>query len=111
VRETPPARADIQSAARHYIWPQLTRAEVEAGVPQVLTAGAGVRVQTADGTEYLDLMSTVSRASALGYGEERIASALRHADVPTRSEMERLAAQVHGLSVQVNNLVEELRKK
>jgi len=49
---------------------------VQAGVPQVLTAGAGVRVQTADGTEYLDLMSTVSRASALGYGEERIASAV-----------------------------------
>jgi adenosylmethionine-8-amino-7-oxononanoate aminotransferase len=76
VRETPPARADIKSAARHYIWPQLTRAEVDAGVPQVLTAGAGVRVQAADGTEYLDLMSTVSRASALGYGEERIASAV-----------------------------------
>jgi adenosylmethionine-8-amino-7-oxononanoate aminotransferase len=76
VRETPSAAADIQSAARHYIWPQLTRAEVEAGVPQVLTTGAGVRVQTADGTEYLDLMSTVSRASALGYGEERIASAV-----------------------------------
>jgi polyhydroxyalkanoate synthesis repressor PhaR len=43
--------------------------------------------------------------------EERIAVALQHAGVPTRSEIERLAAQVHGLSVQVNNLVEELRKK
>ncbi|HVA25657.1 MAG TPA: polyhydroxyalkanoate synthesis regulator DNA-binding domain-containing protein [Chloroflexota bacterium] len=43
--------------------------------------------------------------------EERIATALRHADVPTRSEMERLSAQVHGLSVQINNLVEELRKR
>jgi polyhydroxyalkanoate synthesis repressor PhaR len=43
--------------------------------------------------------------------EERIATALRRAKVPTRDEMERLAAQVHGLSVQVNNLIEELRKK
>jgi polyhydroxyalkanoate synthesis regulator phasin len=43
--------------------------------------------------------------------EERITLALQHAGVPTRSEIERLAAQVHGLSVQVNNLVEELRKK
>ena len=43
--------------------------------------------------------------------QERLASALQQAGVPTRSEMERLAAQVHGLSVQVNNLVEELRRK
>ncbi|HLY66610.1 MAG TPA: phasin family protein, partial [Chloroflexota bacterium] len=43
--------------------------------------------------------------------EERIAVALKRAKVPTRDEMERLAAQVHGLSVQVGNLVEELRKK
>ncbi|HEX6512805.1 MAG TPA: polyhydroxyalkanoate synthesis regulator DNA-binding domain-containing protein [Chloroflexota bacterium] len=43
--------------------------------------------------------------------EERIASALQHAGVPTQDQFERLAAQVHGLTVQVNNLVEELRRK
>jgi len=72
VRGTPTAAA----SAAHYIWPQLTRAEVEAGVPRVLTSGSGVRVKTAEGSEYLDLMSTVSRASSLGYGEERIADAV-----------------------------------
>jgi polyhydroxyalkanoate synthesis repressor PhaR len=43
--------------------------------------------------------------------EERIAEALKKAKVPTRDEIERLAAQIHGLSVQVGNLVEEVRKK
>ena len=43
--------------------------------------------------------------------EERISSALKRANIPTREEMERLAAQVHGLNVQVGNLVEELRRQ
>jgi adenosylmethionine-8-amino-7-oxononanoate aminotransferase len=68
---------DIRSVAReHYIWPQLPRDEVDAGVPQLLRDGEGVRVRTVEGDEYLDLMSTVSRASSFGYGEERIARAV-----------------------------------
>ena len=46
-----------------------------------------------------------------GLNEERLASALKAAKVPTRDEFERLAAQVHGLTVQIGNLVEELRAK
>jgi putrescine---pyruvate transaminase len=77
VGERPLAATDIHSTARdHYIWPQLSRAEVAGGVPQLLSDGDGVRVRTVDGDEYLDLMSTVSRASSLGYGEERIARAV-----------------------------------
>jgi putrescine---pyruvate transaminase len=74
----PSAGADAlrEAARRHYIWPQLTREQVDEGVPQLLAEGDGVRVRTVDGTEYLDLMSTVSRASALGYGEQRIARAV-----------------------------------
>jgi adenosylmethionine-8-amino-7-oxononanoate aminotransferase len=71
-----PPRSAAETAREHYIWPQLTREEVDRGVPQLLTSGEGVRVRTVDGTEYLDLMSTVSRASALGYGQERIARAV-----------------------------------
>jgi putrescine aminotransferase len=68
---------DIEQAARQfYVWPQLTREEIDGHVPHLLTEGRGVRVRTVDGTEYLDLMSTVSRASALGYGQERIARAV-----------------------------------
>jgi putrescine aminotransferase len=74
--QTRDAAAVRAAAARHYIWPQLSHAEVAAGKPQLLTAGDGVRVRTVEGDEYLDLMCTVSRASALGYGEERIARAV-----------------------------------
>jgi putrescine---pyruvate transaminase len=66
----------MKVATRNYVWPQLSRAEIESGRPMVLREGDGVRVRTADGDEYLDLMSTVSRASSLGYGEERIARAV-----------------------------------
>jgi polyhydroxyalkanoate synthesis repressor PhaR len=52
-----------------------------------------------------------SRGDVDAVVEERIATALNQAGVPTRDELQRLAAQVHGLSVQVNNLVEEIRKK
>jgi putrescine---pyruvate transaminase len=76
-REREQVATDVYSVAReHYIWPQLTRAELDAGAAQVLTGGSGVRVRTAEGSEYLDLMSTVSRASSLGYGDERIAQAV-----------------------------------
>jgi adenosylmethionine-8-amino-7-oxononanoate aminotransferase len=75
--ENRPAAADVRATAKeHYIWPQLSRSEVDEGVPQLLAEGDGVRVKTVEGDEYLDLMSTVSRASSLGYGEERIASAV-----------------------------------
>jgi adenosylmethionine-8-amino-7-oxononanoate aminotransferase len=71
------ADGGLQRMAReHYIWPQLSRADVDAGVPVIFSTGQGVRVTTADGTEYVDLMSTVSRASTLGYGEERIVDAV-----------------------------------
>jgi adenosylmethionine-8-amino-7-oxononanoate aminotransferase len=77
VEERSPGASEIYSSAtEHYIWPLLSRAEVAGGVPQLLRDGDGVRVRTVDGDEYLDLMSTVSRASSLGYGEERIARAV-----------------------------------
>jgi adenosylmethionine-8-amino-7-oxononanoate aminotransferase len=70
-------RSPLHATARHhYIWPQLTRAEVRGGAPQILAEGDGVRVRTVDGEEFLDLMSTVSRASSLGYGDERMARAI-----------------------------------
>jgi putrescine aminotransferase len=67
----------IDEAARNrYIWPLVSRADVDAGVPRILTEGDGVRIRDLDGSEYLDLMSTTSRASSLGYSQERIAGAV-----------------------------------
>ncbi|MDQ6820349.1 MAG: aminotransferase class III-fold pyridoxal phosphate-dependent enzyme [Actinomycetota bacterium] len=75
--QTRPAALHVRcAAAEHYIWPQLSRLQIAEGFPQLLSEGEGVRVRTVEGDEYLDLMSTVSRASALGYGEERIARAV-----------------------------------
>lgn len=73
------ARHEAYAVARdHYVWPQLTHAEIEAGVPVIFASGEGVLVRTVDGDEYIDLMSTVSRASTLGYGEKRIIDAVGH---------------------------------
>jgi polyhydroxyalkanoate synthesis repressor PhaR len=43
--------------------------------------------------------------------EERISAALKRANIPTRDEVQRLAAQIHSLTTQVGDLVEELRKQ
>jgi len=51
------------------------------------------------------------RGGSDGLVQEQLVQALKEAGVPTRSEFERLAAQVHGLNVQVANLVEELRAR
>jgi putrescine aminotransferase len=71
------ATATRDKSRDHYIWPLLSKDEVRAGIPQILTEGSGVRVRTIEGDELLDLTSTVSRASALGYRQEAIAEAVQ----------------------------------
>ena len=51
------------------------------------------------------------RGGSDGLVQEQLVQALKEARLPTRDEFERLAAQVHGLNVQVGNLVEELRAR
>lgn len=72
------SKADaLRSASmQNYLWPIITRETVEAGTPLILSEGDGVRVRTIEGDEYVDLMSTTSRASTLGYSQERIAQAV-----------------------------------
>jgi len=50
------------------------------------------------------------RGDAAGLVEERIVGAIKRADVPTRDEFNRLLAQLHSLSVQLNAVLDELRK-
>ncbi len=67
----------LKTASRaNYLWPLISLEEIEDGTPLILTEGDGVRVRTVDGDEYIDLMSTTSRASTLGYSQERIARAV-----------------------------------
>ena len=76
-RTVPLSGRDAYSAAREfYIWPRVPRADVEAGFPLIFEEGKGVHLRDVEGNEYLDLMSSSTRASALGYGDERMVSAI-----------------------------------
>ena len=76
-RATPRSGRDAYANAREfYIWPRVPRADVDAGFPLIFDEGGGVHLRDVDGNDYLDLMSSSTRASALGYGDERMASAI-----------------------------------
>jgi len=59
-----------------YIWPLISKDQVAKDGAMVLSHGEGSRVTDASGTEYLDLSSGITRASALGYGNTEIADAV-----------------------------------
>ncbi len=76
-RVTPRSGHDAYNTAQEfYIWPRVPRADVDAGFPLIFEDGGGVQLRDVEGNEYLDLMSSSTRASALGYGDERMASAI-----------------------------------
>lgn len=60
-----------------YIWPLFSKAQIAAEGPMILVEGSGSRVTDIMGRTYLDLSSSVSRASALGYGVEAVAAAVQ----------------------------------
>ena len=68
--------ATYEAARRFYIWSVLSDDDLESGFPLLLADGEGSCVRDVDGNEYIDLTSTVSRASVLGYGEKRVADAV-----------------------------------
>ncbi len=69
--------SSLRDASRsNYLWSLVEPAEVDEGTTLILAEGEGVHVKTIEGDRYLDLMSTVSRASSLGYSQERIARAV-----------------------------------
>jgi 4-aminobutyrate aminotransferase-like enzyme len=69
----PSGRADSdhlrEAADRHYIWQSIPRAEVE---PLILATGQGVTVTDVDGNCFIDLTSSGSRASTLGYRQPEV---------------------------------------
>jgi putrescine---pyruvate transaminase len=70
------SEAIYEAAKRLYIWPVIPRDQLDSDFPLILTEGDGARLRDVDGNEYLDLTGTVSRASALGYGDRRMADAV-----------------------------------
>jgi adenosylmethionine-8-amino-7-oxononanoate aminotransferase len=71
-----PAATIWEAAHRNYLWPVLSKEELDSGLPLLLASGRGVRVKDVEGREYLDLTSTVSRVSTLGYAEPRMVEAV-----------------------------------
>jgi adenosylmethionine-8-amino-7-oxononanoate aminotransferase len=63
-------------ALEHCIFPLIQTDEVRRDGPRIYVRGEGVRLTDADGHEYLDMMSSHTRANSLGYGNKEIASAV-----------------------------------
>jgi putrescine---pyruvate transaminase len=68
---------DLTKISRAHLMFQLTtRDDLEAEGPTVLVKGDGVRITDQYGKTYLDMMSAVTRAASLGYGNKEIAQAM-----------------------------------
>ena len=73
----PGSRAEINKddlvaeALEHCMFPLATVEEVHRNGPKIYVRGEGVRLTDIDGREYLDMMSSHTRANSLGYGKSR----------------------------------------
>lgn len=66
----------VAEALEHCVFP-LTQVEaLQRDGPKVYVRGEGVRLTDIDGHEYLDMMSSHTRANSLGYGNAEIAAAV-----------------------------------
>src|SRR5579871_6268253 len=64
------------SAREHFFWPLLTRTKLDEQRPLIMKAGKDSRVTDVEGHEFVDLTSSLTRASALGYGRPDIIAAI-----------------------------------
>jgi adenosylmethionine-8-amino-7-oxononanoate aminotransferase len=71
--------SDIKHAAEeHYTWSVFSKEVIEKELPPIIfTHGEGVRLTDVDGNTYIDLTSSITRASSLGYGQTSIVDAVR----------------------------------
>jgi adenosylmethionine-8-amino-7-oxononanoate aminotransferase len=72
----PNARDLMAEAMAHCVFPLAQMEEVRRDGPTVYVQGEGVRLTDADGRQYLDMMSSHTRANSLGYGNQEIAAAV-----------------------------------
>ena len=66
----------IAEAIEHCVFPLAAVEDVQRDGPKVYVRGEGVRITDIDGREYLDMMSSHTRANSLGYGNAEIAAAV-----------------------------------
>lgn len=65
-----------QDAFEHYLFPLATKEDLHNDGPMIFESAKGLELTDAGGKTYLDMMSTQTRASSLGYGQDRIAKAI-----------------------------------
>jgi putrescine---pyruvate transaminase len=63
-------------ALAHCIFPLIDVEEVRREGPRIYASGEGVKLTDVEGNEYLDMMSSHTRANSLGYGNKEIATAV-----------------------------------
>jgi putrescine aminotransferase len=66
----------IAEAIEHCVFPLAEVEDVQRDGPKVYVRGEGVRITDINGREYLDMMSSHTRANSLGYGNAEIAAAV-----------------------------------
>ena len=66
----------VAEAFEHCIFPLAPMDEVRREGPKIYVRGDGVRITDMEGREYLDMMSSHTRANSLGYGNAEIAAAV-----------------------------------
>jgi len=72
-----PTAADLtQTAFDHCVFPLVPTEEVRREGPHIYVRGEGVRIWDVEGRDYLDMMSSHTRANSLGYGNREIAAAV-----------------------------------
>lgn len=65
-----------REAWEHVVFPIMPVEEVRATGPRIWASGEGVRVTNVHGRTYLDMMSAMTRANSLGYGNAEVADAV-----------------------------------
>jgi len=75
IREADSAELTAE-ALKHCIFPLALAEDVQRDGLNIYTQGDGVRLTASDGREYLDMMSSHTRANTLGYGNAEVAAAV-----------------------------------
>ncbi len=70
------AREIKQQALEHHIFGLANRQQLQEEGPFIFASAEGITVTDIDGNQYLDMMSTLTRANSVGYGREEIARAV-----------------------------------
>ena len=65
-----------REALDHFVFPYVSKTDVNSGDPVIFKSANGMEMTDIQGKTYLDMMSTNTRASSLGYANDSIAKAV-----------------------------------